>query len=88
MTGVDSPAAPGRPGTRLGRYEIDSALSGGGMGDVYRAHDVDTGATVVLKRVDAGGHANRFSLSACQTEAACTIHASPGTLRGRSATCR
>jgi len=68
MTGVDSPAAPGLTGTRLGRYEIESALSGG-MGAVYRAHDVETGAPVVLKRVFASGHANRFTLTACQTEA-------------------
>ena len=68
MTGVDSPAAPVLAGTRLGRYEIDSALSGG-MGAVYRAHDVDTGADVVLKRVYASGEANRFTLTACQTEA-------------------
>jgi Protein kinase domain/GAF domain len=68
VTGVDSPAAPGLAGTRLGRYEIDSALSGG-MGAVYRAHDAETGAPVVLKCVYAAGHANRFTLTACQTEA-------------------
>ena len=45
MTGVDSLTAPALIGTRLGRYEIDSALSGG-MGAVYRAHDVATGRAV------------------------------------------
>jgi eukaryotic-like serine/threonine-protein kinase len=68
MTGVDSPAAPGLVGTRIGRYQLDTALSGG-MGAVYRAHDVETGAPVVVKRVFAAGHANRFTLTACKTEA-------------------
>jgi len=56
-------------GTRLGRYEIDATLSGGNMGSVYRAHDVETGASVVLKRVHENGHASGFNLTAAKTEA-------------------
>ncbi len=69
MTGVDSPAAPGLAGDPLGRYEVDSRLSGGAMGSVYRAHDLVTGAPVVLKRVHADGQSSVFNLTACRTEA-------------------
>ena len=57
MTGVDSLTPPAliEPGSAATR--VDSALSGG-MGAVYRAHDVETGAQVVLKRVYAAGRAD------------------------------
>src|SRR5262245_47493933 len=37
------------PGTRLGPYEIESAIGAGGMGEVYRARDTKLGRTVAIK---------------------------------------
>jgi len=37
------------PGSRLGQYEIHSALGAGGMGKVYRAHDTKLGRDVAIK---------------------------------------
>src|SRR5579864_1938602 len=37
------------PGTRLGPYEIQSALGAGGMGEVYRARDTRLERTVAIK---------------------------------------
>jgi len=37
------------PGTRLGRYEILSAIGAGGMGEVYRAHDPTLERQVAIK---------------------------------------
>ena len=36
-------------GTRLGPYEILSAIGAGGMGEVYRAHDSRLGRDVAIK---------------------------------------
>ena len=37
------------PGTRLGPYEIQSAIGAGGMGEVYRATDTNLGRDVAIK---------------------------------------
>ena len=40
---------PLSPGTRLGAYEVVSAIGAGGMGEVYRARDAKLGRDVAIK---------------------------------------
>src|SRR5688572_892695 len=37
------------PGTRLGRYDVQSLLGAGGMGEVYLAHDTTLRRAVAIK---------------------------------------
>src|SRR6186713_1105595 len=41
------------PGTRLGSYDIVSAIGAGGMGEVYRAHDSRLNRDVAIKILSA-----------------------------------
>ena len=36
-------------GTRLGSYEVLTAIGAGGMGEVYQAHDTKLGRDVAIK---------------------------------------
>lgn len=58
-----SPGALAR-GRRLGDYEIEACVGTGGMGSVYRAHHVETGATVALKRLHDSSQTARFEIEA------------------------
>jgi eukaryotic-like serine/threonine-protein kinase len=50
-------------GTRLGPYEIQSAIGAGGMGEVYKAADTRLGRAVAIK-VLAGEFSERFEIEA------------------------
>jgi serine/threonine protein kinase/Tol biopolymer transport system component len=49
---------PLTPGTKLGPYEIQSAVGAGGMGEVYRARDLRLERTVAIKVLPAHLNAN------------------------------
>ncbi len=57
------------PGTRLGPYEIVSALGSGGMGEVYRARDARLERMVALKVLPAHLTASAHALSRFEREA-------------------
>jgi serine/threonine protein kinase len=56
-------------GHQLGRYEIDSLISIGGMGEVYLAHDTLAGVKVVLKILRLHLSANPLAVERFETEA-------------------
>src|SRR6188768_3048460 len=66
------------PGTRLGPYEIISAIGAGGMGDVYKARDTRLDRTVAIKivRTDFSERFEREakSISALNHPNICTLH--------------
>jgi len=57
------------PGTRLGAYEIVSALGAGGMGEVYRARDTRLGRTVALKVLPTDSISSETARARFQREA-------------------
>src|SRR5215471_8445386 len=56
-------------GTRLGPYEIQSALGAGGMGEVYRARDTRLERVVAIKVLPDGSTASPQTLERFQREA-------------------
>jgi TolB-like protein len=57
------------PGTRVGAYEILSAIGQGGMGEVWRARDIKLSREVALKTLPEGLAADPDRLSRLQREA-------------------
>src|SRR6476659_9569071 len=57
------------PGSKLGPYEIVSALGAGGMGEVYRAHDGRLGRDVAVKILPASFAADAERLARFTQEA-------------------
>jgi serine/threonine protein kinase len=56
-------------GTKLGRYEIRSQLGAGGMGEVYRARDLELGRDVAVKVLPSNLSADADRLHRFQQEA-------------------
>ena len=63
--GTEYATAPStaHPAVLAGRYEIEEMLGSGGMGDVFRAHDLETGQSVALKCLSAGRRDASHTLS-------------------------
>ena len=59
-------------GARLGRYEIRSKIGEGGMGEVYRAHDIDLDRQVAIKVLPANFATDRDRLQRFEQEARAT----------------
>jgi serine/threonine protein kinase/tetratricopeptide (TPR) repeat protein len=57
------------PGTRLGTYEISSALGAGGMGEVYRARDTKLRREVAIKVLPAELSRDNHALARFEREA-------------------
>jgi eukaryotic-like serine/threonine-protein kinase len=56
-------------GTKLGRYEIRSKIGEGGMGEVYRARDLEISRDVAIKVLPSGSAADLDSLQRFRQEA-------------------
>ena len=56
-------------GTRLGPYQIASLLGVGGMGEVYRAHDLKLGRDVALKMLPLAFRSDADRLARFEREA-------------------
>ena len=57
------------PGTRLGPYEILSAIGAGGMGEVYRATDTNLKRAVAIKVLPASCRPTPERLAGFEREA-------------------
>jgi serine/threonine protein kinase len=63
------------PGTRLnGIYEIDQMIGAGGMGEVYKCHEIQTGAAVAIKMLLPEMAENEAALALFRREAAALHH--------------
>src|SRR3954467_15501407 len=60
------------PGSKLGPYEILSALGAGGMGEVYRARDPRLGRDVAIKVFPAGSAGDSERMRRFEQEARAT----------------
>src|SRR6202790_1941361 len=60
---------PLAPGTKLGPYEIASAIGAGGMGEVYKAHDTRLGRDTAIKVLPEAFAHDADRLSRFQREA-------------------
>jgi eukaryotic-like serine/threonine-protein kinase len=56
-------------GTKLGRYEIRSKIGAGGMGEVYRARDMELGRDVAVKVLPSSFSVDAIRLQRFQQEA-------------------
>jgi serine/threonine protein kinase len=71
----NGPFSPGYrgvpPGTRLnGIYEIDEMIGAGGMGEIYKSHEIQTGAAVAIKMLLPEMAENEAALALFRREAA------------------
>jgi serine/threonine-protein kinase len=63
------------PGTCLnGIYEIDEMIGAGGMGEIYKGHEIQTGAAVAVKMLLPDVADNEISLALFRREAAALHH--------------
>lgn len=78
MTNFDTSRASYRglpPGTSLnGVYAIDQMIGAGGMGEVYRGHEVQTGATVAIKMLLPDMAENEAALALFRREASALLN--------------